>query len=90
MAGLSISGVVGHVKWAYYTAAAVNGYKVTRSADNRWSLRGTIVLADAFKLSQRPLMFVAPTEKGEWRWPIVDLQIISGELTAQLGPPQEQ
>jgi hypothetical protein len=90
MGGLTMEGVVGQVKWAYYTAAAINGYVVTRSKDNRWSLRGTIVLADAFKLSQRPLTFVAPTAKGEWRWPIVDLQIISGELTAQLGPPQEQ
>jgi hypothetical protein len=53
-------------------------------------VRGRVVLADPFKLSQRPLTFVAPLEKGEWRWPIVDLQIISGELTAQLGPPQEQ
>lgn len=89
MAGGSITGVVGQVKWSYYTAAAINGYVVTRSTDNRWSLRGTIVLADAFKLSQRPLVFVAPTQKGDMRWPIVDIQIAKGEVTAQLGPPVE-
>lgn len=85
----SITGVVGQVKWAYYVAAAINGYTVTRVGP-QWSLRATVVTADAFKLSQRPLMFVAPHEKGEWRWPILDYQLAEGALTARLGPPEER
>lgn len=87
MAGGSITGVVGQIKWHYYVAAAINGYTVTRN-EGVWSLRGTVVLSDAFKLSQRPLTFVAPHERGEWRWPIETLQIADGALTARLGPPE--
>lgn len=86
MAVGSITGVVGHIKWHYYTAAAINGYTVTR-VDAAWHLRGTVVLSDAFKLSQRPLTFVASHEKGEWRWPILESTITNGHLTATLGAP---
>lgn len=87
MPGAAIRGVVGQVKWAYYMAAALNGYTVRRSATGAWSLRGVVVQADAFKLSQRPLVFVAPHDKGEWRWPILDFELQAGTLTARLGPP---
>jgi len=85
-----IKGVVGLIKWSYYTAAAINGYTVTLSATGDWSLRATIVNADAFKLKQRPLMFVAPHDKGEWRWPIESIVLGQGPqqtVTAKLGAP---
>jgi hypothetical protein len=88
--GAAIRGVVGQIKWSYYTAAAINGYIVRRSTDGAWSLSATVVLADAFKLTQKPLLFVAPHERGVWRWPIVD--ILDGHPTrfrATLGPPIE-
>jgi hypothetical protein len=83
----SITGVVGQIKWSYYVAAAINGYTVERIAD-QWKLRATVVLSDAFKLSQRPLMFVAPFQQGEWRFPIVSCDVHDGQLTATLGPPE--
>jgi hypothetical protein len=89
MAGGSIRGVVGLIKWRYYHAAAINGYTVTRGQTGRWSLRATVVTADRFKMAQKPLLFVAPHAKGEWRWPIVDLEIRDGVVTAQLGMPEE-
>lgn len=87
MAG-AITGVVGQIKWHYYTAAAIEGYHVTRTDKDGWSLRATVVLADPFKMAQRPLTFVAPTNKGEWRWPILESSIADGALTARLGPPE--
>jgi hypothetical protein len=86
-----IAGVVGHVKWHYYTAAAINGYTVSRSRDGKtWSLVATVVLSDAFKMAQRPLTFVAKHAKGEWRWPIESLAVDPNHrLTAQLGPPEK-
>lgn len=87
MSGGSITGVVGSIKWAYYTAAAINNYTVTRS-DAAWTLSATVVLSDAFKLSQRPLRFVAPHAHGEWAWPILTIQLADGALTATLGPPE--
>ena len=82
----SIAGVVGAVQWAYYQAATIQGYTVTRTGA-AWSLRATVVAADAFKLSQRPLVFVATHQRGQWRWPIETLDVRGGQLTARLGPP---
>ena len=86
-----ITGVVAKIRWAYYTAAAVNGYTVTRDPVTRaWSVTGTIVLADAFKLTQRPLKFVAPHAKGEWVWPIESpVPRVAGPFMAKLGNPIE-
>lgn len=91
MAAPTLTGVVGHIKWHYYTAAAINGYAVTRSKDGRqWSLTATVVLHDAFKMAQSPLTFVAKHAKGEWRWPIESVQLVEHhQLTAKLGPPQQ-
>lgn len=83
---LTISGVSGQVKWLYAVAAEIAGYRVTRSA-GQWMLSGTVTRADPFRLSQRPLVFVAPHAKGEWRWPIRECQIKADELTAELDPP---
>jgi hypothetical protein len=88
MPGGSITGVVGSIAWHYYTAAAINGYTVTRTDEAGWRLAGTIVLADAYKMAQRPLTFVAPHAKGEWRWPIETLELADGRVFAHLGPPE--
>jgi hypothetical protein len=92
MTGATIRGVVGQIKWKYHNAAAINSYAVTRSKDGQWSLRATVVMSDAYRLTQRPLVFVAPHRQhdrpGEWRWPILDFSIAAGALTARLGPPE--
>jgi hypothetical protein len=81
-----IRGVIGVVKWAYYNAAAIEGYTVTRTKGSAsWSLRATVILSDSFKLSQRPLMFEAPHQGGVWRWPIEEFSIVNGTMTARLG-----
>jgi hypothetical protein len=91
MPGAAIRGVVGQIKWSYYVAAAIHGYAVTRSTTGVWHLRATVVMADAFKLKQRPLTFVAPHEKGEWRWPIDTIEMGStvgpNQIRATLGAP---
>jgi hypothetical protein len=82
-----IRGIVGHVKWHYYTAAAINGYTVTRAKGGGLSLVATVVMRDAFKLAQRPLTFEAPHKNGVWKWPIVSHELHeSGRLVATLGP----
>jgi hypothetical protein len=85
-----LSGVVGHIKWGHYTAAAINGYTVVplNKARSEWSLVATVVLSDAFKMAQTPLVFTAKHAKGEWRFPIKHLARTEYRLTALLGPPQ--
>lgn len=90
-----IEGVVGIVKWSYYHAAAVNGYRVRAPERVRFraaptfTLRAVVVMVDRFKLSQRPLVFEAPFTGGLWRWPIEKFELADGVLTARLGPLEE-
>jgi hypothetical protein len=85
-----IRGVVGRIDWGYFAAAAINGYTIHRRRDGTWSLRGTIVTVDAFKIRQRPLVFIAPHKDGEWRWPVQSIELGEGRgpraLSATLGP----
>jgi hypothetical protein len=85
-----LSGVIGSIKWGHYTAAAIHGYTVTPTDKTltAWTLTATVVLADAFKMAQTPLVFTAKHAKGEWRWPIKTLTRSEASLTATLGPPQ--
>lgn len=86
----AIRGIVGRLDWGHFAAAAINNYAIRRSADGTWSLRATAVTFDAFKIRQRPLVFVAPHQDGEWRWPVQTLDLGDGhgprELRAVLGP----
>lgn len=97
-----LTGVVGSIKWHYYTAAAIQGYTVTRSKDGtRWGLTAIVVLSDAFKMAQQPLTFTAlrtkhgldghTVVKSAWRWPILSIiERTEHSLTARLGPPSEE
>jgi hypothetical protein len=82
---MPITGVVGQLRWAYYMAGAINGYTLTRVSATSWTLAGTLVSHDPFKLSQRPLVFVAPHQGGEWRWLVQDLVVHHGHVSATLG-----
>jgi hypothetical protein len=90
MQGGVIRGVVGRMDWGYFAAAAINGYSLRRDPkDGSWSLRGTVVSLDSFKIRQRPLTFVAPHKDGEWRWPVQQIDVAPGsgprEFRATLG-----
>ena len=84
---MELRGIVGHIKWHYYTAAAINGYTLTFTPESGTTLEATVVLRDAFKLAQSPLVFEAPHKNGVWAWPILTYHLSeSGRLTAALGP----
>lgn len=88
-----LRGVVGWIRWHYYTAAQIEGYTVTWRKSGRaivgWDLAATVVLADAFKLAQTPLIFVATYKGGEWKFPIRSYTLHEGHrLIASLDPPE--
>jgi hypothetical protein len=100
-----IKGIVASIRWHHYVAAGVHGYTVApcNKAGTAWDLVATVVLSDAFKLSQRPLTFVAlRTKKGldgtcvvktQWSWPITAISPIdrnTQQVTARLGTPEEE
>ena len=92
MADGSIAGERGAIRWGYYTAAELEGYHVSKTGPptaTRWALWAKVQTADAFKIRQTPLVFVAPHERGAWYWPIVRLERAGNVITAELGPPIE-
>lgn len=88
-----IEGVVAEIRWSFYRAAAINGYRLTWDrVARRWSLAATVVLADAFKIAQRPLVFVALVRGAAWEFEIDRFEFtgLRGPLTARLGLPRSR
>lgn len=82
----TVTGVVGRVKWSYYVAAAINGYTLAHThATGAWRLKANVVMADSFKMKQRPLVFEAAHAKGAWRFPVEEFDIQDGVMHARLG-----
>lgn len=84
MADRTVTVAEAQVKWGYHSAAVLRNCTVTRT-DGVWSLTGTVVKSDAFRLSQRPLAFEVTLQHGIWRWPVNTLQMDGASLTAGLG-----
>lgn len=80
-----VRGPAGEVRWGYHTAATVGPWMITRDA-GALQLTATVTETNAFRISQRPLVFAVPHSHGVWRWPIVEVLIQDGALTARLGP----
>lgn len=85
---LKVTGVQGSLRWGYHQAAALRAYTITR-IDGGFALSATVVSQDAFRVSQRPLVFEAPHEHGAWRFPVTTLQIDGVSLVATLGPKEK-
>jgi hypothetical protein len=86
-----IEGVVAEIRWGCYTAAGIHGYRLTWKREAReWALSATVVLADAFKIAQRPLVFVAAVRDAEWEFDLQSFEFtgVQGPLTARLGVPR--
>lgn len=87
----AIDGVIAEIRWGWYTAAGIHGYRLTWDRRARqWWVAATVVLADAFKMAQRPLLFVAAARGAEWEFPIESYELVGlrGPLTAKLGAPR--
>jgi len=88
MVSRGIRGTAAAVKWAYFTAATVHAYLVTKDQAGAWSATGSLTpgTVDPYKLAQRPLFLVAPFKRGAWRWEIKQLTVLEGgRFTATLG-----
>lgn len=78
-----ITGAAARLDWGYYPAAVLGAWTATKDAAGVVTVTATIVSSDTFRLSQQPLVFVAPTG---WRWAVSELQITGVALSARLGP----
>lgn len=85
---IQATGPNGRVVWSYHTAASVGSWTMNIGPDGI-TLTASVLSADAFRVSQRPLTFVVSRPNGvTWRWPVLSLQTDSGSLTASLGPQE--
>jgi len=84
---VTIGGVTGSLRWGYHEAAVLASWTLTNTTEG-WTLTATVVSVDAFRVSQHPLVFLAPHASGAWRWPVKELQIMGATLTASLGPKE--
>ena len=85
---MTLTGSAAVVRWGYAPAATVGPWTITAIPDGG-SLTATVVSADTFAVSQRPLVFVVTRSSGQGsKWPITTLQIEGPSLTATLGPPE--
>ena len=79
------------IRWAYYNAAGISGYTLTKDpVTKEWSATGTMLIADPFKLSRSPLLFVIKRNSREWIWPILGpIPCQAGPFSIRLGKPLE-
>jgi len=88
MNNMTISGVTGSLKWSYHEAGLLGAWTVT-TAEGVRTLSVTLLKSDAYRVSQRPLVFVASVANAVRRWSVSELQIQGASLTAVLGPMEK-
>lgn len=89
MAGGVIEWPTGEVRWGWHVVATVRDLRITiprRDTVAPRTLRATVVTANRFQLTQRPLLLVVPFAQGGW--PLDQVSIVDGTLTAFLGAPE--
>jgi len=86
----SARGALGTLRWYYHIAAGVIDFVIVWDPPRQvFRLHGGLVAPDAFKLTQRPLEFVAPQpgSRVAVRWPVQTITIVDNRVTATLGHP---
>lgn len=77
------------IRWSYYVAAKLTEWSAVSEPGKPIVLTATIESSHPSRLTQQPLTFVVPREKGPWTWPIENLQIVGDQVTAHLIPTEE-
>lgn len=82
--GFDLRGAAGRVCWSYHVAAVVGKFTIVAiRKSKRSALRAMVIRADPFKVRQSPLVFEITNGSG-LRWPIENVEIKDGVLTATL------
>lgn len=82
MNDLRVKGAAAELRWGYHRAATLGAWSVG-GTPGAWTFTATVVEADTFRVSQRPLKVVTPNG---WHWPVFTLQMTGTSLTAVVGP----
>jgi hypothetical protein len=82
---VTVTGATGALHWGYHVAGTLRAWAITKT-DEGLVLTAQIQDLNAFRIKQRPLVFVVAHTHGVWRWPITAAQMADTTLTASLGP----
>lgn len=83
---LALEGVTASLRWGYTQAAVLGAWSAVPGPGGRLTVTAKVVSQNTMRVAQRPLVFEARHAKGAWRWPVLELQVADGSLTAILGP----
>jgi hypothetical protein len=83
---MTVTGATGTLRWGYHVAGTLRAWTVTKTDEAGLVLTAQIQELNAFRIKQRPLMFVVAHTQGVWRWPVTAVQMADTTLTASLGP----
>jgi hypothetical protein len=98
---LTICGETAELRWGYRLAAALGAWTIEATHGTpsepqpiRRELRARVLTAEPLALRQRPLTLVVPRPTTVWRWPVLEVVIVSGvagelpNVMATLGPKE--
>jgi hypothetical protein len=80
-------GDAAELRWGYHPAATLKDWTMTPQ-DSSFSVTAHVVSSDAYRVSQRPIVFTVPRQTTVWQYPVLELQIVGQTLTATLGPSE--
>jgi hypothetical protein len=77
----------GEVRWGWHIAATLRDLQITipRRGQGDKTASAAVLTANAFHLTQQPLVLVVPFGKGGWS--ILSCRVDEGQFRATLGPP---
>jgi hypothetical protein len=85
---VTVHGTAGEVRWGYYPAATVGAWTITAGSKGG-TLTAAVTSSDLYRLRQPALRFTITRQDGRsWSWPITELAVADGTLTASLGPQE--
>lgn len=81
---LTLRGATGELRWVYLPAVVFGPWRIETTEDT--TLVATVASVDDYRVTQHPLVAVVQLGRSQLRYPILDLQITDGRVTARLGP----
>jgi hypothetical protein len=74
--GVRVRGVAAQIRWGHYCAATLGAWTLDEGA-----FSATVERVDLFRVTQRPLVFVA----GREQWPVESIEVNDHRVTGRVG-----
>lgn len=81
---MTLRGATGEIRWVYLPAMVFGPWRI--ESEHEITLVGTVASVDDYRVTQSPLVAVVQLGRSQVRYPVLDLQIEGGRVTARLGP----